>query len=234
MNHKLILFDIDGTLLYHVGKRPWRDQYSYAAEKVFGVNVGFDMQKLNGRIERDAAWVMVSNTGISRAVFDQKFDAYVDAMQEFLHTESEHDPLYEVITSAQNLVEMLAANRPDIRLGIITGNARSIGQWKLRHTNLQKYFSFGLYGDEAEDRIQLAGLASARYEKKSGQKIQGHEIVIIGDTIYDVRCGKAIGAYTIAVTTGLHGDPASLEAERPDLLVDTLMDPAVLSLFSLR
>lgn len=234
MNHKLILFDIDGTLLYHVGKRPWKDQYSYAAEKVFGVSVGFDMQKLNGRIERDAGWVMLSDTGISRVVFDQKFDAYVAAMQEFLHAESQNDPLYEVITSARNLVEKLAANRPDIRLGIITGNARSIGQWKLSHTNLQKYFSFGLYGDEAEDRIQLAGLASARYQKEYSQNIEGYEIVVIGDTIYDIRCGKAIGAYTIAVTTGLHGDPKLLEREKPDLLVDTLMDPSVLSLFSLR
>lgn len=217
-----------------MGKRPWKDQYSYAAEKVFGVSVGFDMQKLNGRIERDAGWAMLSEAGISRAVFDQKFEAYVAAMHEFLHAESQRDPLYEVITSARNLVDRLATNRPDIRLGIITGNARSIARWKLNHTDLQKYFSFGLHGDEAEDRIQLAGLAAARYQNEYRQVIEGHEIVIIGDTIYDIRCGKAIGAYTIAVTTGLHGDPAFLEAEKPDLLVDTLMDPAVLSLFSLR
>ena len=58
------------------------------------------------------------------------------------------------------------------------------------------------------------------------------DIILIGDTVHDIRCGKAIGATTIAVTTGMHGDPKVLEAEKPDLLVTSLADPRVSSLFS--
>jgi len=52
---------------------------------------------------------------------------------------------------------------------------------------------------------------------------------MVGDTVLDLRAGRAAGMRTCAVTYGI-GDPGELAAERPDLLLDTLADlPAAIA-----
>ena len=140
----------------------------------------------------------------------------------------------KIIPDAVVFVRLLKAKRPRVVRGILSGNARKIAQWKLSHTGLLKYFSFGLYGDEADDRIELAGQVFAKAKLELAMDLKPEEIVVIGDTVFDIRCGKGIGATTIAVTTGMHGSPEELAREKPDYLVNSLMDPTVLSLFSLK
>jgi phosphoglycolate phosphatase len=232
MNKKLILFDIDGTLMYHVGQRPWESQYAEGMKVAYGITKEYKYGSYNGSIERHMAWDVVQKHNISREEFFAKFPLYVEAMLAHLDRWSKKGKVFEPIPEAVTLVEKLHKQGTHM-LSILTGNAKSIGWWKLEHTGLASYFTFGLYGEEADDRIALAKLVFEKAKKELGIHIESKDIVVIGDTVHDIRCGKAIGATTVAVTTGMHGDPAVLERENPDILVDSLMDPRVLSLFSL-
>ena len=226
-NPKLILFDIDGTLIYHVdASMQGFKRFAHAFALVYGVPITVDIFTYNGMIDRQMAWKIAEPHGITREVFLQKFPAYITAMIEYLQEAAKKHPLYEAIPDALMLVKKLSAHK-DITLGLITGNAKRIADWKLAHTGLSTYFSFGLYGDEADDRNALAKLVFAKAKNELHQSFAGENIVVIGDTVHDIRCGKAIGAVTIAVTTGLHGSREPLAAEKPDFLVDSLMDNAV-------
>jgi phosphoglycolate phosphatase-like HAD superfamily hydrolase len=239
---KLVLFDIDGTLIYHVGKqvKP-KDRFHTAVEEVYGVTVDMDVRKFEGIIDKGLAWNMLRGTGISQREFEEKFPAYVKSMHRYLIEVARFGETYVPIEDAHELVQRLHG-RTDAVLGILTGNAESIAKWKLTHTGLSRYFTFGLYGDEADDRVALAKLAFRKAEALLHHRFRPQETAVIGDTVHDIRCGKAIGAATVAVMTGMHNSKsfggngtsrALLKKEKPDLLVDTLMDRRVLEMFGI-
>lgn len=233
MYSTLVLFDIDGTLIAHAGAlTPALNRYQMAIKATYGIDAIYDLKKYNGFIERAIAWDLLKDSGISREEFMKKFPMYVEHLRESLIELSHTLPLYVPIPDAVTLAEKLS-QKPDVVVGVITGNAKRIAQWKLVYTGLTKYFSFGLYGDEADDRDQLAKLVFEKTKKELHQSFAPKNIVVIGDTIHDIRAGKVIGASTIAVTTGLHVSRDVLAAEKPDFLVDTLLDKQILTLFGL-
>ena len=87
-------------------------------------------------------------------------------------------------------------------LGLLTGNIRLGAEIKLRHFGLWEIFQFGGFADDHEERDHIAAAALARGRRVLGKNLQPQEIVVIGDTPFDVRCGKFIGAKTLAVATG--------------------------------
>lgn len=220
---KLVLFDIDGTLMFHVGRRSWNEQYAHGMKVAYGITQAHDFSVYNGSIERHMAWEVVKSHNISREDFFAKFPLYTEAMLEHLNHWAKDGAVFQAIPEAVALVKKLSKDN-NIILGILTGNAESIAHWKLAHVGIDSYFSFGLYGEEADNRVDLAKLVFEKAKKELHQDISPEDISVIGDTVHDIRCGKAIGAATIAVTTGMHNDPSVLLGEKPDLLVDSLAD----------
>jgi phosphoglycolate phosphatase len=229
---KLVLFDIDGTLIYHVGPRKWEEQYMYGMKVAYGVDMLQDPKQYNGNVEMQMAWEIMKSNGISKDEFLQKYPQYIEAMIQHLHDWGKRGPVFKVIETAKNLAQMLSINKK-YALGVLTGNAKKIAIWKLEHTGLSHLFPFGLYGDVADNRIELAKTVFSEAKNYFHTEFSPQDIVVIGDTVHDIRCGKAIGAVTIAVTTGMHADPDVLEAEKPDILATSLMDPAVITYFHL-
>jgi phosphoglycolate phosphatase len=91
-------------------------------------------------------------------------------------------------------------NRP--ALGLLTGNVRRGAEIKLRRFNLWSEFQFGAYADDHEDRNCIAEVAKRRGEEALSNRLSGDEILVIGDTPHDIRCGRSIGAKVLAVGTG--------------------------------
>ncbi|MBI5614178.1 HAD hydrolase-like protein [Candidatus Gottesmanbacteria bacterium] len=225
---KLILFDIDGTLIRHVGESDFASRVQYAAKRAYNVQVSdFDVAHFHGSVDRDTAWSILSPSGMTYDAFVDKFDDFSKAMYEYLISKAKNKTLYQEIDDAGKLAKLLK-KKTDIALGLLTGNVEKIAYWKLSHAGLKDIFSWGVFGDTANDRIELAKTVSHEAFVNFKQLFRPGEIYILGDTIYDVRCAKSIGARSIAVTTGHHGTREELVAERPDLVVDSLMDEKVI------
>ena len=87
-------------------------------------------------------------------------------------------------------------------LGLLTGNIRLGAEIKLRRYGLWEIFEFGGFADDHEDRNHIAAAALERGRRVLGKNLRPEEIVVVGDTPFDIRCGKFIGAKVLAVATG--------------------------------
>ncbi len=231
---KLILFDIDGTLIRHVGDgtKKWMRRIRTAAREIYGVDPGdFEPAPYHGKIDRQAAWMSVEPLGISRSIFLEKYHLFADRFFGQLLNDPADQSLYQQIPDAKRLVDLLRLKK-EICLGVLTGNMERIGKWKLTHTGYDGLLPFAMWSDGFDDRFQLA---KAVYEKANAffhESFGPDNTIVIGDTVNDISCARHIGAQVIVVTTGGH-DRKTLEDAKPDLLVDSLMDPAVLAFLHL-
>jgi phosphoglycolate phosphatase-like HAD superfamily hydrolase len=106
-------------------------------------------------------------------------------------------------------------------LGLLTGNTRLGAEIKLRRYDLWEVFETGGFADDSEDRNQIAVAALERGGRLLGRPLRGDEIVVVGDTPHDIRCGRFIGAKTLAVATG-GAKLLELKTHKPDWAVENL------------
>lgn len=120
------------------------------------------------------------------------------------------------------ILEILSA-RKNIFLGLLTGNFKQSARIKLESANLNRFFSFGAFGDDAPIRDLLPEVAKKRVSEKFNKDVDFTNTYIVGDTVYDVRCAKYAGAVSIAVGTGW-GETEHLLDEKPDYYFEDLQD----------
>jgi phosphoglycolate phosphatase len=213
---RLVLFDIDGTLIHTDGAGI--KAFAKVFEREFGVpnaNAGI---KFSGRTDTSLAREIFNKHRIepSKENFNTFFEQYTLWLAHLL-LESKGDifpGVWRFIYELQRLPEPPT-------LGLLTGNIRLGAEIKLRHFNLWDFFLLGAFGDEHEDRRQIAAIAQERGSRVLNRRLLGEEVLVIGDTPLDIDCGKAIGAKTLAVATG-DCTLADLQAHRPTWAVTSL------------
>jgi phosphoglycolate phosphatase-like HAD superfamily hydrolase len=143
-------------------------------------------------------------------------------MEKYFHYLKESIHKYEV-TVYPGIKDILSKlyDRDDILLGLLTGNFTESAMIKLGSHDLNRFFKFGAYGDDAPIRNLLPEVAQKKIAELYDLKIDFKDTVIIGDTIYDVRCAKYAGAVSVAVGTGW-GKTEALKNENPDYYFDDL------------
>ena len=225
---KLLLFDIDGTLLDTggAGLRALRAAFLET----------FTEPDHDGPEFPDLDLAGSTDSGIIRslfALFDiEASEANVAAFYASYHPRLQSELANRgathgrVLPGIRNLLEHLRENT-DHLLGLLTGNT-STGAWtKIASYDLEGYFGFGAFGDDHHDRDELGPVALRRAAKHSGQTFDPADTFIIGDTPKDIRCARACGARSVAVATG-HTDAEELRRHEPDHFFDDLSDiPAI-------
>jgi len=227
---KLVLFDLDGTLIAF--RKPVKhespgdeNKWTHAIRTVFHKNadINFDY---DGRLDKQILWMATEPLGISKKEFNEKLPLLQHAMYAYYVRHGKNKKPY-AIDGAQRLISFIK-QRDDIVFGLLTGNITEIALWKLRTCGYDGQFTFGLFGEEADDRIALAQSVFQQANEYFHREFSPQNVVVIGDTLHDIRCGKAIGAYTIGVTQKGKDQQDILEKEGADLVVDSLMDQKVL------
>jgi len=96
---------------------------------------------------------------------------------------------------------------------------------KLEPPGLNPHFPFGAFGSDSEDRYRLPAIALERARARSGRTFSGKEIVIVGDSVHDILCGRSLGVRSVAVASG-PTPAASLASREPDALLESFADVA--------
>ncbi len=220
---RLVLFDIDGTLIHSggAGEKAFRE----VARTVFKFAEGTRDLRFAGRTDPSIVREMFSRQGIpdSAENFRKFFDAYVFWLDNFLGQIRGH-----VLPGVHAWIQHLRAMPQPPLLGLLTGNVRLGAQIKLRHYGLWDHFSTGGFGDDSEDRCRIAAIARDRGGQALNRDLSGDEVLVIGDTPQDIQCGQAIGARTLAVRTGTYSCE-ELEKHKARWCVTSLeaIDPAM-------
>lgn len=211
-SQRLVLFDIDGTLIS--GGKLWRECFEKAV-RLHYPEENFPSVAFHGKTDYQILNEVLRCLNLSRSECTQKskaiLEGYLDHAEQELKTRL-HE--VQVMPGVRDLLNSLAA-KEEVLLGLLTGNVQRGAQVKLNAVELNKYFSFGVYGDDHEDRYELPRIALEKILNKHGRVFHGKEIVIIGDTVHDVNCGKSLGVRSIAVGTG-HEPLENLLAQEPD------------------
>ncbi|MGA4643881.1 HAD family hydrolase [Limisphaera sp. 4302-co] len=218
---RLVLFDIDGTLIRTPGAGVGAFVQAFADE--FGIRNGVDRLQFAGRTDTSLAREVFHAHGISPTPehFRRFFDRYVFLLDERLRRLGG-----EIIPGVLPFLDALARLRPPPLLALLTGNIRLGAEIKLRHFGLWDRFQTGAFADEAEDRPAIAALARRRGERLLGRTLGDDEVLVVGDTPHDIHCARAIRARVLAVTTGGF-TREQLRAHQPCWLADNLgqVDP---------
>lgn len=216
---RLLLFDVDGTLLRANGGG--RTAIERAISNLTGQDVSTEDVAFSGRTDpsifRD---VLRTNDLPARDddLLNDALQAYVDAAQNTIRPAN-----VDRLPGAARLVSLLAG-RADVFLGLVTGNVEPIAFHKLQTVQLDKYFSIGAFGSDHENRSRLPELAAHRAAAHEGRPFSLDQTVVIGDTVHDIECARAAGADAVAVCTG-RPDRSELAAAAPDLLLENFSNP---------
>ena len=213
---RLVLFDVDGTLIRTGGAGVKAFAQALASE--FGVANGTELLKFGGRTDLSLVRELFSLRQIEPSAknFERFFAAYLFWLEKLMQ-ESKGG----ACPGVPEFCRALAMREDPPPLGLLTGNIRRGAQIKLQRFALWEQFPFGSFGDDHEERDRIAAVALQRGSQRLGRPLQGGEVLVIGDTPLDIRCARAIGAKMLAVATGSF-TVAQLEEHHPDWAVENL------------
>jgi phosphoglycolate phosphatase-like HAD superfamily hydrolase len=194
---RLVLFDIDGTLVHTGGAGTAAFTRTFA--KHFDLHHGTEKMRFAGRTDMSLVREFFRLHGLAES--QENFRLFFERYVFWLHHILEHNG-GETCHGVRELIRDLQSLPAPPVLGLLTGNIQLGAEIKLRNFGLWEHFHFGGFADDHEDRNHIAVAALDRARRVMGRDLQPQEIVVIGDTPFDVRCGKFIGARTLAVATG--------------------------------
>ena len=219
MTPTLGLFDIDGTLLS--AGRAARESVLTALAEVYGWKSGNgNTHDFSGKTDPQIVRELVEkDVGRDRceALLEKALARYLEEFERLLTP-------WAVVTKP-GVTELLARldAEPGVTLGLLTGNLERGARMKLEPPGFNPYFPFGAFGSDSADRYLLPAIALERARSRFHRSYAGKSIVIVGDSVHDVLCGRSLGVRAVAVATG-PTPAARLAAEEPDALLESFAD----------
>lgn len=222
--NKLVLFDLDGTILSTMGAGLRAMQR--AGRLLFGDLFDLDGVCAGGMIDPHLFRMAFSASGHEPS--GDLAAAFVETYASELSDELERTN--DDVSILPGMTELLDAVHvaEHTALGLLTGNYTRTGPIKLAAAGLDaERFEVRVYGDDGPDRPSLVPVGMARYAERRGETIESRDVIVVGDTPKDVECAHAHGALCLAVATGPY-DLDALTTAGADMVLADLSDPGPL------
>jgi phosphoglycolate phosphatase len=244
--HRLILFDIDCTLIDGHGAggraifRAIKDVYGLEGAlggydfhgrtdpgiirdltAMWGADPQAIISEFDGGTQPGVVTSLAARLGYSADEIDRLLPVCLERYGELIREEVAAGHI-EVLPGVDQLVPALSAD-DRVLLGLLTGNVEEGARVKLAPTGLWPYFALGAFGSDSPSRPDLPAVAVARAAALNGRRYTGKQIVVVGDTPSDVECGAHLGVRTVAVATGRYAAD-ELAAHAPDYVFTDFSD----------
>lgn len=227
-NLRILLWDIDGTLLRSTVRGGYVEYFSATMRKVFGSAGRLAEITASGMTDTQIIYEALRDENFApEHIFERKQDLLKIFKQEMTTVLAERRAPYELLAGARQILTETAEN-PLFVNALLTGNFSVAAQIKLETVGLWHYFADApnAFGEISHDRRDLARAAGKLFNEKYAVEFQPEQFIVIGDTPNDIACARAFGAKVVAVATGGNQTKEILAAEKPDHLLDDLSDTA--------
>lgn len=218
-----LLFDIDGTLIVTggAGATSWR----LAFDELYGIPADIGKFTDNGMTDPDVGRKTFEAV-LHREPSRDEFARLLERRLHYLHQTVADSDGYRVLPGVEELLPRLL--QEGYLLGLITGNLEAAAHIKLHRSRLNRFFSFGGYGSDSNDRAEVARTALRRAESVYGAAIDPAQALALGDTPHDVTAAHAAGIACVGVASH-HFDTDQLRAAGADWVITSLTEPLPLS-----
>jgi phosphoglycolate phosphatase len=223
---KILLWDIDGTLLHSVVQGGYRKYFAATMRKVFGSHGTLEQIVPSGMTDTQIMFEALRGEGFTtQQIFARKEILLETFKTEMTAVLSEGGEPYESLPGAKEILAE-TANRPQFVNALLTGNLSVAAQIKLKSVGLWHYFhnAPNAFGEISHERKDLAHEAGRLFNQKYDFNFAPQQFIVIGDTPNDIVCARDFGAKVVAVATGRNQPRERLLALAPDFLLEDLSD----------
>ncbi|HEY3102588.1 MAG TPA: HAD family hydrolase [Pyrinomonadaceae bacterium] len=225
LNLRVLLWDLDGTLVR--GKRfgTFKDYTVPMLESVFGTAGALREMIVSGMTDLQIVEEALRCEGITRDHISARKDelkrCYIEQMKLAVGNGAH---VIEAMPGAREALQA-AHDHPRYESALLTGNIEPAAYLKVEIAGLAEFFTLpGAFGDESFDRRDLPQLAAKRINDALDAELEPEQFIVIGDTPNDVACARHFGARVIGVATGRVHSVDELRACEPDALLPDLLD----------
>ncbi len=220
---RILLWDIDGTLIRSVRMEGFKEYFTPMLEAVFGTAGCLPEMQVSGMTDLQIVSEALRNEGFTHEHIRQRVgdlrDHYMTAMRKVA---GNGEQIFEVLPGVREALAALAQH-PRYASALMTGNIEPAAYLKMELVGLSEFFTLpGAFGDESHDRRDLPALAAERIRKHLQLDLAPEQFIVIGDTPNDIACAHHFGARAVAVATSRMFSADDLLACHPDALLRDL------------
>lgn len=227
-NLRILLWDIDGTLMRSTVRGGYLKYFSATMRKVFGSAGTLAEIVPSGMTDTQIMYEALRGENFTPAqILARKAEVLEIFRAEMTEVLADAGEPYETLAGVREILTETAKN-PLFVNALLTGNLSVAAQIKLESVGLWRYFASApnAFGEISHDRRELAHKAGKLFAEKYSHKFKPEQFVVVGDTPNDIDCARAFGAKVVAVATGRNQSREILTANNPDYLLDDLSDTA--------
>ena len=222
---RILLWDIDGTLMRSVRAGSFKDYTIPMLEEVFGTAGRLGQMKVSGMTDLQIVGEALKHEGFTHEHIRERVhelrESYMKAMRKFTGNGEE---VFQVLPGVREALQAVHKH-PRYQSALVTGNIEPAAWLKMEIVGLSEFFTLpGAFGDESHDRRDLPGLAADRIRNHLQMDLAPEQFIVIGDTPNDIECAKHFGARSIAIDTSRFYTTDEILACKPDALLPDLTD----------
>lgn len=222
---RILLWDIDGTLIHSVKTGGYKDYTIPVLEEVFGTAGRLADLQVSGMTDLQIVYEALSDEAFSQDEIFARIELLASRLTEEARRVTRNGTrFFEVLPGVRETLQALA-DHPRYESALVTGNIKSMAYLKMELVGLDKFFALpGAFGDESHNRRDLPGRAAERIRKHLQLDLAPEQFIVIGDTPNDIDCARHFGARAVAVGTGRFYSIEEILACKPDALLPDLAD----------
>ena len=222
---RILLWDIDGTLIRSVRTGAYKDYTIPVLEEIFGTSGRLAELKVSGMTDLQIIYEALSNEGFTQDEIFARIEVLASRLtEEARRVTGNGTKFFELLPGVREALQALA-NHPRYQSALVTGNIESMAKLKMELVGLDQFFTLpGAFGDESHNRRDLPAAAAERIRKHLQLDLAPEQFIVIGDTPNDIDCARHFGARAVAVGTGRFYSTEELLTHNPDKFLPDLSD----------